>query len=290
MVPAVLVDRQRGLLGVVVVAPEPGRPAHDQLADLADPDVLAGLRRDGADLDVPQWHAARRHACLERVVRLAQAGERARLGAAEARDLRRVRQALLHRDQRRRHADVDHEPDPAQVGSREAGVVEHAEPDRLEGGEGDRAALVLELVEGDTGLEVRHLQRRAAGREGTCEDRDAADVEERERRPEPVLGRQVQPLGDPLSLRHDRRVPVHAALRVGGGARRVEHQPVVVATDLRQRGGDGRGVDALRARHERRVLRVRHDPARLRRVRLLEQAPRRWARATRMRMPEWRIT
>ena len=103
VVPAVLVDRQRRLLGVVVVAHEPGRPAHDQLAGLADADVLAGLgveivrismSRSGRPLVVD--------ARLERVVRLAEAGERARLGAAEAGDLRRVRQALLHREQRRR--------------------------------------------------------------------------------------------------------------------------------------------------------------------------------------------
>ena len=158
------------------------------------------------------------------------------------------------------------------------GWLSTAEPDRLEGGEGDRAALLLELVEGDAGLEVRHLQRRAAGREGTGEDRDAADVEERERRPEPVLGRQVQPLGDPLSLRHDRRVPVHAALRVGGGAGRVEHQPVVVATDLRQRGRDGRGVDALRARHERRVLRAASRPGTSPSRPPRRAGPSRWAR------------
>ena len=140
-----------------------------------------------------------------------------------------------------------------------ARVVEHAEPDRLEGGEGDGAALLLELVERGRRLEVGHLERGAGGDERARQDRDAADVEERQGRPEAVVRRQAEPLRDPLALRHDRGVAVDAALRVGGGARRVEHQPVVVPADLGLRGGDGRGIDGggVRRRTSRRPCRPR---------------------------------
>ena len=128
-------------------------------------------------------------------------------------------------------------------------MVEDAEPDRLEGRERDRAALVLELVERHAGLEVRHLQRGAAGRRARrrgsrcCRrGRRAAASRSGPRASRP------QPLGDPLALGHDRGVPVHAALRVGRRAGRVEHQPVVVAADLRPARPRRGAVDARRRR------------------------------------------
>ena len=93
-------------------------------------------------------------------------------------------------------------------------------------------------------------------------------MEERQRRPEAIAGPEAEPLRDPLSLGHDRRVQVHAALRVGGGAGGVEHKAVVVASHLGLRGQHRRVVDALGVRDEARFLRPDHDAAQVPRSRL----------------------
>ena len=119
--------------------------------------------------------------------------EPAALRAPERGDLRHVRQPLLHQPQRPRRADGDDEAQRVELGLREARLVLHREPDRLERREGERAALALELVERRPGIEAAADVAEGARRGDAGEDRDeAADVEERERRPEAVVGRQLQ--------------------------------------------------------------------------------------------------
>ena len=216
--------------------------------------------------------------------RLAEAGERARLGAAEARDLRRASGAAPA-------SRASEGGTPTLITSRirlrsavgEARVVEHSEPDRLEGGERDRAALLLELVErrrparSAPSAARRTRPTSAPARIAMLPTwKNGSGVQKRS------LGRQADPLGDPLALRHDRRVQVHAALRVGRRAGGVEHQAVVVAAHLGLRGEHRRGVDARRRpRRSPASSRPDHDAARSRRA-----APPRAPRRRRAQRPE----
>ena len=70
MEPALGVDRERGLLGILVVADEPRRPAHEDLAASSGGSVLARLRVDDRGAPSRQRHAVRRQRALEWVGRL----------------------------------------------------------------------------------------------------------------------------------------------------------------------------------------------------------------------------
>ena len=119
-----------------------------------------------------------------------------------------------------------------QVGHREAWVVEHLEPDRLEGGIRERDPLAHERVQRLIGVEVARVVEGRAQAEAADQRDDPADVEERQRVPEAVVGR--RPEARPLHVEpvpDDRLVGQQAALRVRGGARRVHQEAHVPDPD-----------------------------------------------------------
>ena len=76
-------------------------------------------------------------------------------------------------------------------------MIEDREPDQVEGRVGDGAALVLKLVERDERVEVARRGRTSRPDAEAAEHRDdAADVEQRQRIPEAVLGghQELRPL------------------------------------------------------------------------------------------------
>ena len=227
-----VVDRERRVLGVVVVVDEAHRPAHQDLAVRARRLVGARLRVEDAELDAGERLAGRLEPRLQRVVSMAERVEAAVLGPAEGRDLRHGREHLLHPAQRAGRPDVDHrvERDPLGV---EARMVEDLEPDRLERGEGDRAALPLELVDPDVRIEARaDVDERHSRVEARRERHDRAHVEERKRRPHPVVGPERARGRVRGRLRRVAGLRVDAALRVRGRAGGVEDDRRVVGDDL----------------------------------------------------------
>ena len=163
--PALGVDRERRLLGILVIADEAGRAAHEDLAGRVGWQVLAGL-----GVDDPELRARR-------------TGGRSSSGAARAgrsygrsRRSRRIPCSRTRRPaSRTAAAPASAAASPASrrrsrvaASSRsvavEARLVLHREPDRLERREGKRAPLALELVERRPGIEPPADVAEGAGR------------------------------------------------------------------------------------------------------------------------------
>jgi hypothetical protein len=110
------------------------------------------------------------------------------LGAAVIGELCHLRESRLQLAQAGSRAGVEHDPQSAQVGVREARVVEHPQPDRLEGGNRVGATVALELIDRDARVEVAAVDVRRARRQARHQRRERAVVEERQRAPEGVTG------------------------------------------------------------------------------------------------------
>ena len=174
------------------------------------------------------------------------------LGRAERRDLDRGREPRVHPRERLRDRDVLDDPERLQVGHREAWVVEHLEPDRLEGGVRERDPLADERVQRLIGVEVARVVEGRAEPETADQRDDPADVEERQRVPEAVVGR--RPEARPLHVEpvpDDRLVGQQAALRVRGGARRVHQEAHVPDPHPGLQRAHLVGADRLGGRRER---------------------------------------
>ncbi len=181
-------------------------------------------------------------------------------------------QPLLHQSQRAGRADGDHEPQRAQVGRVEERLVLHREPDRLERREGERAPLAPELLESRAGIEAAtHVDESARCREG-CEERDeAADVEERQRRPEAIGGRQLERAAVVERLRRHALVVVDAALRIRGRSRRVEDDRSVVRPHGRLEALELAVGDRLARGDETGLVEANHDAALVGQLGVVEQ-------------------
>ena len=178
---------------------------------------------------------------------------------------------LLHPLHGLRHGDVHHQAQRAQIGFAEPWVVEERHPDELERGEGGRASLPLELVERLPGFEESGVAEAGAPRECAEQRLPAPDVKEGEWRPEAVFRGQSEASGAVLPFSEQRRMREHAALRVGGRARRVEQQDWIVRLGVALERHDLVGVDQLRAGLEVGVLADHHDSAGLWRPSLIDQ-------------------
>ena len=214
--------------------------------------------------------AARRRARLERwCARLAEARERARLGAAEAGDQSRGREPLLHRHAATGARRRDHEPEPAQVGGREARVVEDAEPDRLEGGEGDRArsssswSSAAPARSAPSGREAHEAASAPARTSMLPTWKNGSGVQKRSSGPRPSRSANRSPSAMIAE------VAVDAALRVRGRARRCRasarrRRPEPRPAPQRLGGVDGGGprgeLGVVRARRRRGTSPARRPP------------------------------
>ena len=151
------------------------------------------------------------------------------LGQAVVGELDGLRQARLELAQTLGRARVEGDPERAQVGFRKARMVEHPQPDRLEGGDRVRAAVVLELAQRHIGVEAAGVDVGGAGAEAGHQGGQSAVVKQRQRTPEGVARLQeVARAGDLAPLSRERIVADHAPLGHRRRARRVHDQCQVV--------------------------------------------------------------
>jgi hypothetical protein len=177
--PALAVDRKRSPLRILEVALEPRVAAQAELAGLTGRSFDAGLGVDDLELVTRDDGAESLHPDLVTVVRAAE-GEVARaLRRAEGGDEGGPRHAPLKIAEPLGRRDALDDAQPAEVELGVARVVEDREPDQVEGGVGDGAALVLELVERHERIEVAGVDERRTETEAAEHRDDAADVEER---------------------------------------------------------------------------------------------------------------
>ncbi len=222
MEPARRVDPLGRRRRVAVVVRHPRHPAVEELPDLVRPALPATERVADAGLHSGERHAARPRAGLGRVVHRADAAETGGLRPAQAGDLHGRRQPRLHGRHPRGRPDVDHGAQFRDGRGVEVGVAQHRQPDGVERGERDGGPLLDELAPGDVGRERPDVDEGARRGQRAHEHVDPAAVVQRKRRPESVVGSQVQPLDEVLPQRGVGGVGVHAAAGPGRGPGGVE--------------------------------------------------------------------
>lgn len=168
------------------------------------------------------------------------------LGHADGRHLRRSREPLLDRAETLGYPDVDHQAEVVEPCLPSLEFIEYRQPHRLGSREGDRAALGDELVDGHLWGEQPGMHESASGHESTEDRVDTANVERRQRRPEPIFGRQLE-AGSRPARRHvqEGRMAVHTALRACRGAGGVEQDREVIGrTETHRSHHRGQEIDA----------------------------------------------
>ncbi len=172
-------------------------------------------------------------------------------------------------------ADRHHNPDAGQVALGEVRLVDHGQPDRLEGGQDDRAAHRGDLLQRQVRPVEAGVHQGGAGVDGGHGERDPADVEHGQRGPDPVLRGEEEPgLLGAVREPDQRLVAEQRALRLGRGARRVHDDGRVPHLDQLPPAqqvtvgyfGPGRGEVGLGGETGRGVLAQHHDLAQVRGV------------------------
>ena len=224
-----------------------------------DPDLQALERRSEACY-------ARFVAIVETARRDGSRGLRQPVGA----DLKRIRhyacQGPACRLGLHREAAV-HQAGVRQIRRREFRVVDQVGDDGPEGRIVDRHPFIPEQAQRKAGFEPRHRHVAAADPERGRDRHDPADVIHRQRRPEPVLSRHFIAPGQFYAVAHNGFVAQQAALRVGRGARGIEHDPGIPQTRPQAppvNFGNGYPVareagKGARTDYARRVATQRHD-------------------------------
>jgi hypothetical protein len=182
--------------------------------------------------------AAGRQPLLERVVVVAVGEGAAQLGHPVGADQRRRREGVLDLALDDGRADAADGAHLLERGGGEVGVMHQREGDRREERIEDRRPPRLELGERRVGVEVGLRDVLAAAVEGGRHQQQGAHVEHRQRVPPAVRRGDAEDRGDVGGGADDAEVGLDAALRVGGGARRVHDQQRVLGGG--RVGGGGR--------------------------------------------------
>ena len=163
--PALVVDRKGRSLGILEVALEAGVAAQAELAGLAGCTLDTGLGVDDLELVAGDDGAEGLDSDLLAVIGAAEGEVAGALRRSEGGDEGSPRHPPLQVAQPLGRRDALDDAQAAEVELGVARVVEDREPDQVEGGVGDGATLVLELVERDERVEVaRRGRRRPEGR------------------------------------------------------------------------------------------------------------------------------
>ena len=108
---------------------------------------------------------------------------------------------VLHAAQPLGYSYRQYKPDGAEVSCREIGMVEDLQPDGLERGQGDRAALVDQLAERDVGVKVPGVHSGTPGNETGDEITQPANVEHGQGSPRRIVGPEMESsLGHQVAL------------------------------------------------------------------------------------------